>query len=86
MVSGPKSSKMVSAVSLPIAASQLIELSKRDAVVDSVHLRAEEAVHWYRAGLPAGVDRGESLSHRWREVAIAHTTASVEEELVVRRH
>ena len=34
MVSGPNSSKTLSAARLPSAASQLMELSKRDAVAD----------------------------------------------------
>jgi hypothetical protein len=71
---------------LPIAASQLIELSKRDAVVDSVISGPKKLSNGTAPAFQPALIGGESPLHRWREVAIAHTTASVEEKLVVRCH
>lgn len=60
MVSVPKVSKTERAASLPIAASQLMELSNREAG-GQVHGWSEEALERYGAGFPAGVDRGEPV-------------------------
>ena len=77
MASAPKSSKTESAASLPIAASQLIELSKRDAVGERSIAGPKKLSNGTAPGLPARVDRREPVLRRGREVAVAHAAAGV---------
>ena len=82
--SGPKSLETSRATVLPMAASQLIELSNRDAV-EEIHVRPVEAGERVLASPPAGVDGDEPLLYRAGQVAVPHPAARVEQELVVGR-
>ena len=85
MASLPKSSKTESAASFPIAASQLIELSKRDAVGDRSMSGPKKLFKGTRAGLPACVDRHEPILDLAGEVAVSETATGVQQELVISR-